>query len=150
MWLKSPMQTDRRGVSLATAIVIAAFGYQAAHAATLKEYPAGYVVPYEFTDLAANEKSWSLKEWRLMPPEEFDHPPDKPFKVIQLGPNDPPIWAWCKWPNQNVAGCTNPRDRVIIIADPDFLTWRNTTVNIILRHEIGHLNGWPPDHPGAR
>jgi hypothetical protein len=38
----------------------------------------------------------------------------------------------------------------IIIANDDILKQMQRPYNLVLRHEVGHCNGWPKDHVGAR
>jgi hypothetical protein len=37
----------------------------------------------------------------------------------------------------------------IIILDDASLARLGWNSDIIIRHELGHCNGWPADHPGA-
>jgi hypothetical protein len=39
--------------------------------------------------------------------------------------------------------------RIVIGDEPTLRAWGRTR-NLILRHEIGHCNGWGHDHAGAR
>jgi hypothetical protein len=38
----------------------------------------------------------------------------------------------------------------VYIAEDEILKAAGLTYEIAYRHEIGHCNGWPADHPGAR
>jgi hypothetical protein len=38
----------------------------------------------------------------------------------------------------------------IVIANADVINAAGYVYDIVLRHEIGHCNGWPADHPNAQ
>lgn len=38
----------------------------------------------------------------------------------------------------------------IVVANDDIIKAQGWTFPIVVRHEIGHCNGWSKDHPGAR
>ena len=38
----------------------------------------------------------------------------------------------------------------IILIDDAVMKARGWTTELLLRHEIGHCNGWPGNHPGER
>lgn len=44
-------------------------------------------------------------------------------------------------------GCAIPGKDVCIIVTID-KTYKATTPDAVLRHELGHCNGWPSSHPG--
>jgi len=85
------------------------------------------------------------------PPVEFDHP--YPGKVVLIeGASQEALHVLCPLPGA-ILGCAVPkRDGVSTIAIADEKTIRTWgwTRGLILRHEIAHLNGWPPNHLGAR
>jgi hypothetical protein len=49
-------------------------------------------------------------------------------------------------------GCAKPQDAkcAIIMLDDTFIRSLGWTTGHVLRHEMAHCNGWPPDHPGLR
>jgi len=74
-----------------------------------------------------------------MPPAQYDYPPTVPYKVEIMQKSD--AEAICG--DARAVGC--------------YLKWYNSTVylrsdltpgarEIVLRHELGHVNGWPA-HP---
>jgi hypothetical protein len=78
-----------------------------------------------------------------LPPEEFDHPytgqldivkDDDPAVIRRLCNGLTPVACAYHWSGRCIIYILTP------LAD-------NET---ILRHEIGHCNGWPANHPGER
>jgi len=84
-----------------------------------------------------------------LPPPEYDHEPTRPFQDVRMPYWD--IYNACRTfgdlPRGRVQGCVVP-GRVplrIVPGDVDAVT-----LAAIIRHENGHINGWPRNHPGAR
>jgi hypothetical protein len=93
-----------------------------------------------------------------LPPPEYDKPyegelieyrGDKAFmektcpKISWL---NPPLGCALHGPTHyhDTTKCT------IWIANDDILTDARTSYDAVRRHELGHCNGWPSDHPDAR
>ncbi|MGE5165128.1 MAG: hypothetical protein ACM3IH_14040 [Sphingobacteriales bacterium] len=72
---------------------------------------------------------------QCIPPARYDHEPKKHYSVRNLSPQD--MAALCS----GAKGCTI--DRVIFLRNDLPPEWRAC----VLRHEKGHLNGWPGNHP---
>jgi hypothetical protein len=89
--------------------------------------------------------------WTFRPPPEFDKPFDGELIIERLSREEiqkvcPPGMLACAWttPNNKDVPC------IVMIPDDDFLKKRGgMQYEEILRHEIGHCNGWPADHGGA-
>jgi hypothetical protein len=93
----------------------------------------------------------------FLPPEEFDHPFDGSLRVVRLQtqqevrqncPNMTfilPVASGCsvKWKSL-------PRLCYVFMVSDDEIKAAGYDPEIVLRHEIGHCNGWPSDHKGAR
>ena len=90
-------------------------------------------------------------EWN--PPARFDHPFSGKLVVRRLP--QPEVIAACRDLVRGLAsvavtyrqrGCARLRDGrcTIIMIDRPF---RGTRPEAVLRHEVGHCNGWPADHP---
>jgi hypothetical protein len=85
--------------------------------------------------------------WTFPPPPEFDKPFDGDLTIQRLSwdeiqKNCPPGTLACAW--------VTPKVCVVMIPNDDFLKRRGgRQYEDILRHEIGHCNGWPSDHGGA-
>jgi hypothetical protein len=71
----------------------------------------------------------------FLPPARYDHEPAQHYTIR---------YGW--WPRaySNIGGN--------VINLPNKLMKRifysNQSYDCLIRHEKGHLNGWPPDHPG--
>jgi hypothetical protein len=92
-------------------------------------------------------------EWN--PPTRFDHAYSGQLTVRYL-PQKQVVTACAKlfaeykvaaksFPNQH--GCsaiTSPTSCIVIVVDK---TYALATPKAVLRHEIGHCNGWPASHP---
>lgn len=96
------------------------------------------------------------REWN--PPAWYDHPYSGELTVIQLP--QPDVVVACRellrgLPNVRVTpkqrGCARTYDNrarcVVILIDRTFETSRP---RVVLRHEIGHCNGWGSDHSTTR
>jgi hypothetical protein len=91
---------------------------------------------------------------RVIPPEEYDHPYDGPVKIWRSADQD---YIKSKCPASIFPyhlGCGGRKSATgechILMADDDTIRKHGWTPEIVLRHEIGHCNGWPSDHKGAR
>lgn len=87
-----------------------------------------------------------------MPPVQYDHRPTRPFR--RLAVSHQIVDATCRqyadfsYLNARLQSCviTNGDSAMMIVPndmDPLYTA-------CLVRHENGHLNGWPADHPGAR
>jgi hypothetical protein len=91
---------------------------------------------------------------KFLPPEEFDHPYEGKLHVIRVYSQDD-VRRLCPRTTFNESyalACmtlfTN-HCRITIAAD-DVIQAAGFEPDLVMRHEIGHCNGWPPDHKGAR
>jgi hypothetical protein len=91
---------------------------------------------------------------RLLPPEEFDRPYDGDV-IYEAARDQDHVRALCRGMNFNLGvalGCS----RVImgvcyIIKVPDAeIRAVGHDPDVFMRHEMGHCNGWPAIHRGAR
>ena len=90
---------------------------------------------------------------RALPPPEFDKPYGGELIVIsgqtqermkQLCP--PAAFPWylgCAYPT-TVGKC------LIVMAREEDINRAGFDIRTVMRHELGHCNGWPGNHPGAR
>jgi len=94
----------------------------------------------------------SRKVARILPPVEYDHPYNGKLTVAivnkeqmaRLCPKLYPITLSCAYPYETMSMC-----QIVMITD-DIIAAAGWTPKIVLRHELGHCNGWPNDHRGAR
>ena len=120
-------------------------------------YPAGtYYAPGTYPGNFTAHDEEVLYElglhYQLLPPLEYDHPYTAGGLLVIDGGDE--MEKWC--PNRHGFGyhsaCARLDDSLCIIihAPEKQIIESGRTLNIVMRHEIGHCNGWPEDHPGAR
>jgi hypothetical protein len=114
------------------------------------DLPSGVKVSFEPEDM------WAYVNLKFpeIPPVEYDHPFDGKATIYYATDE---IWNPCgktrkDYPDGDLAGCAWPHDGqcTIIIAPLKILRKYGLTPRIVLRHELGHCNGWGQDHAGAR
>jgi hypothetical protein len=90
---------------------------------------------------------------RPLPPTQYDYPYGGRLNVTTMASQEAvrercpstrglPVALACS--RHNVTNCW------IVIADDATITAAGVNPTIVRRHEIGHCNGWPSDHAGAR
>jgi len=92
---------------------------------------------------------------KILPPEEFDHPYPGELRITRVESEDH-MRALCKgviFMTNRAVGCNvrfGDQVCIVFIGTDDLLATVGLDYETTLRHEIGHCNGWPGDHPGAR
>jgi hypothetical protein len=91
-------------------------------------------------------------EWN--PPARFDHPYDGELTVMKLP--QPllqnvcrqlfPQFGYSDTTHKDQRGCSIPRDGHCLVVTID-KPFNGATPDAVLRHERGHCNGWPANHP---
>jgi hypothetical protein len=117
-----------------------------------------YTWSYSPADLNAIARPGRIQ---MLPPSEYDHPFEGRLLIIDGG--DPGMMRlMCERtkapPEMYFLGCASlspairklygDADCVIIHASEELHARYQWTVNLTVRHEIAHCNGWPGDHPG--
>jgi hypothetical protein len=106
-------------------------------------YAAGtYPYPYELT----NDDMWALRTkmqmLKLLPPVEYDHPFAGDLYIVD---------GKGKCITDISIACADPHDTWCLISyEKERVVRSPMTINLVIRHEIAHCNGWPGDHRGAR
>src|SRR5262245_22654434 len=117
-------------------------------------YKAGQL-PLPFTP--ADMWAYTVLQDHPLPPLEYDHPYQGPVVVYRAADQEDmrqkcnrtdlppfiPIFG-CSWAANDKHPC------LIVVGDDATITKWGWTRNIVLRHEVGHCNGWPQDHGGKR
>ena len=111
---------------------------------------------YPFPAALTPDDEWALRTTLLKPttapPDMFDHPYSGDLYVIDnLSPTD--LFAKCQGRDYVINGCAYAHDGwclVYILRETDLFVYGSTTINLVMRHEIGHCNGWNNEHTGAR
>src|SRR5262245_25407272 len=94
---------------------------------------------------------WPRGGSAVLPPLEFDRPYAGTLTVVRT--DVMPSACPKPDPGKPILGCAVPNGRdwcVVHIALDSTLAAAGISFEIVLRHETGHCNGWPNDHPGAR
>jgi hypothetical protein len=90
----------------------------------------------------------------LLPPLQYDHP-YKGTVEIERAETDLDLRGMCPhyFPHGRGVACAWVRDNIcnIVMFTDDILQGvHRMNPEHVFRHEIGHCNGWPGDHPGGR
>lgn len=90
---------------------------------------------------------------RTLPPPEYDHHYEGHL-ILKLVDSYSELLRLCGKERQPAtlacARRTNDGERCFVhILTDDLIRRRGYTPEILMRHEIGHCNGWPGDHPNA-
>jgi hypothetical protein len=102
--------------------------------------------------VAALAGTYPATAQNVIPPAEYDFP-YKAKLTIERTNSQTDIRGRCPYsPFPFLLGCARSAMDVcyILMMDDDFLNKMNYPPGIVLRHEMGHCNGWPGHHPGAR
>jgi hypothetical protein len=88
-----------------------------------------------------------------LPPLEYDHPYTGKLHIIRADKNL--LLKKCSAPlglGADQLACADPSENecVIFLASNDILEITGWSEEILLRHEIGHCNGWPGNHPNPQ
>ena len=93
-------------------------------------------------------------KWCILTPIEFDHPFAGTVKIeIVATRNDLKTFCSIAFIAGLTLACSRRHGDVlchIVIVDERIIKEQGWTRELMLRHEIGHCNGWPGDHPGQR
>jgi hypothetical protein len=105
------------------------------------------------TPVAAQQPMADMTSW-ILPPERYDHPykghltlqraTDEEMIKTCPAPLTLPKRIACAFPIPAANSC------LIVLAPRTTIAAAGYSEEIVIRHEIGHCNGWPADHNGAR
>jgi hypothetical protein len=91
------------------------------------------------------------KQIMILPPVEYDryYEGDLTIKIV---PTLEELRAACNNQTPSMLGCAWARGKycVIYMVEDAVMRTRGWNTGLVLRHEIGHCNGWAHDHPGQR
>ena len=91
--------------------------------------------------------------WAVLPPPEYDKPFTGKLTEIRVPPETMraicpktifPLTLACAYPTRDQSEC------LIIMLSDELIKAAGWTPEIVRRHEVGHCNGFPADHRGAR
>ena len=88
--------------------------------------------------------------YKIFPPPEYDHDYDGDLTIHIMNTLEELHVACAPLKNPNLLACSwhNLRSCVIIMVKDELMRERGYTTGLMYRHERGHCNGWPGDHPG--
>jgi len=95
-------------------------------------------------EVKAPEVKAPAPRW-LLPPPQYDHPFDGEL-IIVTAPDLDTLRMACRW---DVRGCAQLYGRSCTVIMPPETWGDRQDREEVLRHEIGHCNGWPAQYPGA-
>lgn len=75
-----------------------------------------------------------------MPPAEFDHPYDGQLEIVYADPTE--VSALCNHGTLVKSCARSGEGRCKIIFPKDVGTYPKRTLELLMRHEIAHCNGW--------
>jgi hypothetical protein len=89
--------------------------------------------------------------YMILPPVVYDHHYDGDL-TIRIVATLEELYAICQLDKPHMLACSarNGRSCVIVMVADEIMRRRNWNTGLLLRHEIGHCNGWPADHPDER
>jgi len=89
--------------------------------------------------------------YKIFPPAQFDHyyEGDLTIKIVNSLEE---LHEICRIDNPKLLACSqrNQSSCVIVLVKDEIMRQRMWTTGMLLRHEIGHCNGWSADHEGER
>jgi len=89
--------------------------------------------------------------YKIFPPAEYDrfYEGDLTIKMVDTLEE---LHKLCQIDNPKLLACSqrNQWSCVIVMVRDEVMRGRNWTTGLLLRHEIGHCNGWGADHAGER
>jgi hypothetical protein len=88
---------------------------------------------------------------RIFPPAQYDHyyEGDLTIKIVNSLEE---LHEVCQLDNPQLLACStrNEWSCIIVLVKDEVMRKRSWTTGMLLRHEIGHCNGWGADHAGER
>jgi hypothetical protein len=91
------------------------------------------------------------KQHRIFPPAEYDHyyEGDLTIKIVDSLEE---LREVCQLEGSQLLACStrNHSSCIIVMVKDEIMRQRSWTTGMLLRHEMGHCNGWGADHTGER
>jgi len=91
------------------------------------------------------------KRWQVLPPAQYDHPYAGQLQIFEIENEQMPyICPKTLWPITLACSRRFADGWCHITLAPDAIAKSGWPYEVVLRHEIGHCNGWSGDHKGQR
>lgn len=90
--------------------------------------------------------------YRVLPPVAYDYPFKGNLITVKKQSKEE-VNKLCNTPMAMGLGCmkfVSPEHCVIVVVSDEIAEAAGYTPEVVVRHEVGHCNGWPKDHPGTR
>jgi hypothetical protein len=90
-------------------------------------------------------------KYMILPPVEYDRYYEGNLTIRMVNTLEE-LRERCNAINPLMLACSFRYEKncVIYLVEDSIMRKRGWTTGLLLRHEIGHCNGWPSDHPGER
>jgi hypothetical protein len=92
-------------------------------------------------------------EHKILPPPEYDHIYEGDLTIVMVKTVEE-LLILCNVERPNTLACSirayDGKSCVIIMVEDEVMRKRNWTTGLLLRHEMGHCNGWTQAHEGQR
>jgi hypothetical protein len=100
---------------------------------------------------AAFVKPIPTPTYKIFPPAEYDHFYEGDL-TIRIVNSLEELHAICQLDNPQLLACSthNQWSCIIVMVKDEIMRQRSWTTGMLLRHEMGHCNGWGADHAGER
>jgi hypothetical protein len=135
-------------VIILAVLAVTGIGIMAAHSQNnMIDSPAFAPAPY----LVPAKPTPPLKSFPILPPVEHDHYYEGDLTINMVDTLEE-LYAACGMQNRFLLACsTHTRTACLItVVKDEVMRSKGWTTGLLLRHEIGHCNGWGPDHAGER
>jgi hypothetical protein len=90
-------------------------------------------------------------QYKIFPSPEYDHyyEGDLTIKIVDTLEE---LRDVCQLDGAQLLACSTHNDRscIIVMVKDEVMRTRSWTTGMLLRHEMGHCNGWGADHAGER
>ena len=92
-------------------------------------------------------------EHKILPPPEFDHVYEGDLTIVMVKTVEE-LLILCNIESQITLACSirayDGKSCLIMMVDDEVMRRRGWTTGLLLRHEMGHCNGWTQAHEGQR
>ena len=110
-----------------------------------------WVLLFMLGSAGAQTQGAFLKNYLILPPVEYDHEYDGDLTLSIVNTLEE-LYALCGTRTPFMLACSyiNQKSCLVIMVNDGIMRRKGWTTGLLLRHEIGHCNGWSGDHVGQR